>query len=288
MRFCVDLKSITLSKTFLFIQDKIEKNTNIWVKIMYVYYSLSFGAGFLALVVFFLLKWLQIPAGNLIDWLIGVASFYWLLAIVTIPWNVHFDAQEVIAEAAISQDKNIAIDIKQINYVQKVAKWSVVIAISLHFISAAVLYLLAFLGISTVGYITSIAALLLTFLRPAIRAYQYLASRLSMIRQQIKYPREDVVELRGRVKNNELKVTQLQQKLNLNDPKSFASLQEEQIRELKQKLGNLTTSLEQLITVNQKQHEQLSQESKNAISQLNEDSQFLGHVKEIIRFIKTA
>ena len=255
---------------------------------MYVYYSLSFGAGFLALVVFFLLKWLQIPAGNLIDWLIGVASFYWLLAIVTIPWNVHFDAQEVIAEAAISQDKNIAIDTKQINYVQKVAKWSVVIAISLHFISAAVLYLLAFLGISTVGYITSIAALLLTFLRPAIRAYQYLASRLSMIRQQIKYPREDVVELRGRVKNNELKVTQLQQKLNLNDPKSFASLQEEQIRELKQNLGNLTTSLEQLITVNQKQHQQLSQESKNAISQLNEDSQFLGHVKEIIRFIKTA
>lgn len=255
---------------------------------MYVYYSLSFGAGFLALVVFFLLKWLQIPAGNLIDWLIGVASFYWLLAIVTIPWNVHFDAQEVIAEAAISQDKNIAIDTKQINYVQKVAKWSVVIAISLHFISAAVLYLLAFLGISTVGYITSIAALLLTFLRPAIRAYQYLASRLSMIRQQIKYPRKDVVELRGRVKNNELKVTQLQQKLNLNDPKSFASLQEEQIRELKQNLGNLTTSLEQLITVNQKQHEQLSQESKNAISQLNQDSQFLGHVKEIIRFIKTA
>jgi xanthosine utilization system XapX-like protein len=226
------------------------------VKIMYVYYSLSFGVGFLALVVFFLLKWLQIPAGNLIDWLIGVASFYWLLAIVTIPWNVHFDAQEVIAEAAISQDKNIAIDTKQVNYVQKVAKWSVVIAIFLHFISA--------------------------------RAYQYLASRLSMIRQQIKYPREDVVELRGRVKNNELKVTQLQQKLNLNDPKSFASLQQEQIRELKQKLGNLTASLEQLITVNQKQHEQLSQESKNAISQLNEDSQFLGHVKEIIRFIKTA
>ncbi len=35
-------------------------------------------------------------------------------------------------------------------------------------------------------------------------------------------------------------------------------------------------------------HEQLSREAQNAIAQLNEDSQFLGHVREIIRFVKTA
>jgi xanthosine utilization system XapX-like protein len=255
---------------------------------MYVYYSLSFGAGFLALVVFFILQWLQIPAGNLIDWLIGVASFYWLLAIVTIPWNVYFDAKEVIVEAAISQDKNIPVDPKQINYVQQVAKWSIAVAIALHLISAIILYLLAFWGISMVGYITSLAALLLTFLRPAMRGYQYLATRLSMIRKQIKYPREDVVELRGRVKNIELQVTQLQQQLNLNNPKSFASIQQEQIGELKQKLLHLTNSLEQLININQREHEELLRESQNAIAQLTEDSQFLGHVKEIIRFVKTA
>ena len=51
---------------------------------------------------------------------------------------------------------------------EKLAKWSIFVAIALHLISAGTLYLLAFLGISTVGYITSVAALLLTFLRPAI------------------------------------------------------------------------------------------------------------------------
>ena len=45
------------------------------------------------------------------------------------------------------------------------------------------------------GYVSSGAALLLTGLRPALRAYQYIATRLSMIRQQIKYPREDVCEV---------------------------------------------------------------------------------------------
>ena len=255
---------------------------------MYVYYSLSFGVGFLSLVVFFILRWLQVPAGNLADWLIGIASFYWLLAIVTIPWNVYFDAREVIAEAAISEDKGIEIDPKQLIYVRKVVKWSIFIAIALHLLSGVVLYLLAFYSISIVGYVTSAAALLLTFLRPAIRAYQYLATRLSMIRQQIKYPREDVVELRGRVKSLEGKVSKLQHQLDLNNSKSFASLQQKQALETKQELRVLSKSLEQFIGLNEREHEQLSRQSQNAIAQLTEDSQFLGHLREIIRLFKTA
>lgn len=253
---------------------------------MYIYYSLSIGVGFASLVVFFILQWLQIPAGSLIDWFIGVSSFYWLLAIVTIPWNVHFDAKEVIEESEISKQKNIAVDTKQINYVRKVAKWSIFVAIALHLISAGTLYLLAFLGISTVGYITSVAALLLTFLRPAIRGYQYLATKLSTIRKQIKYPREDVLELRSRVKNIEIKLTQLQEHFNLKNPQSFASLQQQQTKELKGNLSNLSMSLNQLINTNENEHEKLLRESQNAIAQLNEDSQFLGHIKEIIRFYK--
>ena len=35
-------------------------------------------------------------------------------------------------------------------------------------------------------------------------------------------------------------------------------------------------------------HQELSREARNAISQLTEDSNFLHQVREIIRFIKTA
>ncbi len=255
---------------------------------MYLYYTFSLSVGFLALIVFFILQWLQIPAGSLADWLIGIAIFYWLLGIVTIPWNIYFDAQEVMAEAAISKEKNIPVDSKQINYVKKVAKWSIIIAILLHIISAVVLYLLAYFNITVLGYISSVAALLLTFFRPAIRAYQYLAIRLSMIREQIKYPREDVVELRGRVHNLEYNLRNLQEQLDLNNAKSFASIQQQKSEELNQDLQKLNRALQQLISTNQGEHEQLLRESKNAISQLTEDSQFLGHVREIIRFIKSS
>ncbi len=255
---------------------------------MYIYYSLTFGVGFLSLLVFFLLQWLQIPTGSLLDWLVGIACFYWLLAIVTIPWNIHFQAKEVVNEAEISQKKNIPVDDSQVEYVKKVVFWSIIIAISLHLISAFVFYLLSAKGITDIGYITAIAALLLTFLRPAIRGYQYLYLKLIQIKQQIKYPREDIVTLVRRVKNIETKIQQLQNKLDLSKPDSFASIQSKSVKISENKIQDLSNSLKELINDNQQEHKQIIKHSENAISQLTEDSQFLGHVKEIIRFVKTA
>ena len=39
---------------------------------------------------FSILQWFHVPAGNFLDWVIGGASFWWLLVIVTVPWNVYF------------------------------------------------------------------------------------------------------------------------------------------------------------------------------------------------------
>ncbi|MCU0537071.1 MAG: hypothetical protein MUD14_24565 [Hydrococcus sp. Prado102] len=252
------------------------------------YFGFSIGFGFLMLLAFGILHWLQIPSGNLVDWLIGIASFWWLLAIVTVPWNIYFDAQEVLAEAAISQEKRITIDEKQLNYVKQVSRWGILLAIALHVISAIVLYFLAAAGISAVGYVSSGATLLLTILRPAIRAYQYIAVRLSMIRQQIKYPREDVLELRDRVGNLETNIKLIEEKLDLENPHSLVAQQQRESQETRQELNRLRALLEQLQAKNQVEHEQLSQEARSAIAQLTEDSQFLNHAREIIRFFKTA
>lgn len=255
---------------------------------MYVYYSLSFGVGFLSLIVFFILQWLHIPTGNLIDWLLGIASFYWLLAIVTIPWNIHFEAKEVLNEAEISQRRNIKVDWQRIDYVKKVSKWSIILAIALHLISAVALYVLALKGITNTGYLTSIAALLLTFLRPTIRGYQYLRSQLINIQQQIKYPREDLITLKQRIQNIENQIKQLQNNFNLQNPESFLSIHNKTIHQLQTNLLRTDHKLEDLIQVNQREHQQILQQSENVISHLTEDSQFLGHVKEIIHFIKSA
>ncbi|MEA5512544.1 hypothetical protein [Nodularia sp. UHCC 0506] len=234
------------------------------------------------------LQWFQIPAGNFLDWVIGGASFWWLLVIVTVPWSVHFQAKEVLAEAAQSREKEIPVDEKQVNYVKVLAKRSLWIAIGLHLISAVGLYTLAATGISAVGYISSGAALLLTILRPAIRAYEYLYARLRMIRQEFQYPREDVMELRNRFYQLEETVKRLEEQLNPQLDNSLPANQKRFTNETRTGLARITATLEELRATNQVEHERLAREARSAIAQLSTDGQFLDHVREIIRFFKTA
>ena len=254
--------------------------------IMLVGYTI--GLGILILLLFGILEWLHVPAGNLIDWLIGIASFWWLVVIVTIPWNVYFEAKQVITEAEISREKGITVDSKQIDYVTLVSRWSIIIAIALHIISAIGLYILAATGISAIGYISSAAALLLTGLRPAVRAYQYVAARISSIRREIKYPREDVIELRNRFIIVEDTVKKISTQLDPKNDRSLIAIQQREWQQIREDTAKSRAVLEQLKADNQLEHQRLSEEARNAISQLTEDSQFLGNVREIIRFIKNA
>jgi hypothetical protein len=257
---------------------------------MYINFFISSIAGIVVVVLtaFGLLQWLHIPAGNFLDWVIGGASFWWLLVIVTVPWNVHFQAKEVLAEAAQSTEKGIPVDEKQVKYVTLLAKRSLWVAIALHFFSAVGLYTLAVTGISTVGYISSGAALLLTILRPAIRAYEYLYARLAMIRQEWKYPREDIVELRDRFSILEQKIQSLEDQLNPEQPYSLAATQQRFAEETRRDLARIAANFEESRATNQTEHERLAREARTAIAQLSTDGQFLDHVREIIRFFKTA
>ena len=250
--------------------------------------SVNIGIVFLVLLVFAILQWLHIPTGSFLDWVIAVAIFEWLLVIVTVPWNIHFEAKEVIAEAAQSTEKGITVDQKQVKYAEMIAKRSLIVAVVLHLGSAIAFYTLAAAGISTIGYISSGAALLLTILRPTIRAYQYLAMRLAGIREQVKYPREDIVELRNRFANLEIAVKSLEEKFNPEYADSFISLQQRQWEAMRKDLNRISSSLEELRSTNQAEHQRLSREAQQAISQLTTDGQFLDHVREIIRFFKTA
>ncbi len=127
-----------------------------------------------------------------LDWIIGLCSVIWLLFIITVPWNAYFKAREILDEAAISKRKDILVIEESLHYVKKVVKTSLTISIALHIISALVLYYIASSGISITGYYAAIVTLLFTFLRPAIRFYDYLQHKLNAIREEFRYPREDI------------------------------------------------------------------------------------------------
>lgn len=254
---------------------------------------ISLGIGLMVLILlailgFGSLQWLHVPSGSLLDWLIGGASFWWLLAIVTVPWNIYFQAQQTLADAEVSIEKGIPVNDRQIAFARQLSQRSLGIAIVLHLLSAIGLYTLSATGISAVGYVSSGAALLLTGLRPAIGAYQYFIARLTAIQQGFTYPREDVLELRNRVAELESTAASLRDQLDLEKPYSLATTQQQNWEETRKELARLSAIQTELAATNQLEHDRLSREARQAIAQLSTDGQFLDHVREIIRFFKTA
>lgn len=255
---------------------------------MSTYLNIGFSIVVLLLLSFTGLQWLDIPTGSFLDWIIGVAIFGWLLVIVTVPWNIHFEAKSALAEAELSIEQGITVDPRQVDYIRLLITRSLLVVLLLHGLSAVALYGLAIANITPLGYIGSGAALLLTGLRPAIATYRYFATRIALLRQQFKYPREDVVELRNRVLALEGLTEELQFQLNVENFNSWAASQQREMIGLRQDLSRFAAMQEDLRSTNQAEHERLSREARNAIAQLSTDGQFLENVREIIRFFKSA
>ena len=250
--------------------------------------STSFGLVLLVILIFAAVRWLQLPAGQIIDWVIGTISCWWLLAITTVPWNIHFEALETVSEGQASINNGIRVDAMQLDYARKIASRSLALAVMLHVVSAAVLYMLAVTGVTVVGYVGSAAALLLTFLRPAVRGYEYLYRKLAAIRHHVRYPREDVLLLTERIAQLEAVTKHLNNEMDLSQKHSFASRIETKMRDISESVRILDKDFDKLDKENQKEHERLSKESEKAIAKLSADSQFLNQVSDLIRFIKAA
>jgi hypothetical protein len=250
--------------------------------------SYSIGFATLSVIVFGAMRFLNISTGQLVDWIVGVLSAWWMLLIVTVPWNIFFEAQDLINEAKESTAAKIAVDPNSVRYAQKVARVALLGALSLHVFTAVVLFCLSYFHITPVGQIASIAALLLTALRPVVRGYEHLSEKLRLLKQRVRYPREDVVELRNLTLALEGKVRELESALDEKNPSSFATRMNRLNEDTRQRL-TMVTSLQQKADIeHREQHEMMILESRTAVAKIGQDMQFLEHVREILRFIKTA
>ncbi len=247
-----------------------------------------FSITIFVLLTFGVLHYMQVSAGTLIDWVVGIAIFWWLMIIVTLPWNMHFAAKEVLVQAKQSEEKDIKVNVADVAFAKKLSKRFFWLAIILHLASAIILALLAYFDITNLGYFSAVAALLLTILRPAIRLQEYIAARLSLITQEMKYPREDIMELRTKFYDWESRLNTIEYQLNTGERDSFAAAQSRLSSSLEKEMKELRANLEKLRAKNESDHDQLGRKAENVIAKLSEDAQFLNQAREIIKFFKQA
>ncbi len=239
-------------------------------------------------VAYALVHWLGIPTGSFSVWLVSLLMLWWLVVVVTLPWNLHFQARAVIADALRSQEQSIRVEARDLSYVKRWAKLSLIAAIALHLLSAGGFYLLAAYDVTPVGYYGAVAALALVGLRPAIRAYEYVAERIAQIGKEVRFPRDDVLALRSEVEQLQRSVKAHADRLDLEVPESWAAKSEATIRALRADIEASRAALEDLRRANEDDHRQLARGAEQAAARIGEDAQVLGHVRELVRFFKQA
>lgn len=233
-------------------------------------------AGFLTLgivVLLGVLRWLEIPSGEWIDWLVGIGGFWWLLGVTTIPWNVFFGARRVSHDILASRERGIQTSARDEQVAKKIARRALVVALTLHIVTASGFAALAHLGLTGIGWFGAGAALMLTFAQPLAHLYQHLVQTLREMSNQARYPREDIESLRTEVQDLQISL----RRLDLADPQSWASGVERNLSASVLRDSSLTSSIHDL-----------RQEMHQMSARLSEDTQFLGNVRELIRFVKEA
>lgn len=251
----------------------------------------------LALIAFGLLYFFEIQVGSVNDWLVGIISFLWLVVITTVPWNAHFKAKEVLDDAETSKRKDILVIDSSLEYVKKIAKRALILAVVLHIVSAVALYFVASLGVSKIGYFAAALAIALTFLRPVVRFYDYLRRRLDNIKQEFRYPREDLQTLLTRTnrleeilddrerakswRNDVIREFHTVSKELENIQKRHNELKEEQKKDL-QKIAVEVEVIQQNLSA---QIDKVSKTYNFQLEKLTTDSKVLDAVRELAKFV---
>ena len=145
----------------------------------------------------------SIASGHLLDWITGGICFVWMLVILKVPWDLYFQAQAVEFEFQRSLERGIPVAPGREPYIRGLRRKLGWFAIGAHLLSAGLVAGVARFTGGQVGYWFAVFYLVSTVFRPAAALYSYLANKLSEILREVKYPREDVFELRERVRRQE-------------------------------------------------------------------------------------
>ena len=147
--------------------------------------------------------WTGVPPQTLLTWGAGGAAMLWLILLLTLPWNLHFRAREVLAEMRRSREAGIRVTDEQIAFTEKVKRWTLITSLGIHALSAGVALAIATWADAPLGYPFAGFYLLSCVVRPATASIQQMRRRLEAMAEDTRYPRDDVLKLRAQVEAHE-------------------------------------------------------------------------------------
>lgn len=204
-----------------------------------------------------------------LDWIMGALCLIWLLIILIVPWDLYFQAQEAFFEIQRARERNIPTPAGRAEYIHILRGRLLWLALAAYMVSAAFVAALAFWTQGRIGYYFAVFYLVSTVFRPALAGYVYLSRKLKAIREEAHYPREDVVELRERLRVQE------QETLNL---KSQTERQADGLKQEREQREAETRELRQ-------RQQAIGREFESTVSRLTDNQEVIKGIQAFTRLI---
>jgi len=214
--------------------------------------------------------WSDVPPGTLLTWGAGGAAMIWLVVLITLPWNLHFRAREVLAEMRRSRDAGIKVTDEQIAFAERVKRWTLMTSLTIHIVSAGVALAIALLADTDLGYPFAGFYLLSCLVRPAMASIQQVRRRLETLAEDTRYPRDDVMKLRGQVAHHEVAVTKL----------------EEDLKQLREEHDQLTTRADRQRVELEQKIGALARKFEDSLDRLTDNRELISGIKAFLRMIR--
>ncbi|UFS94153.1 hypothetical protein [Nocardia huaxiensis] len=164
------------------------------------YWGLFWAAAALVIVLVVLALWADLEAQAVIGVGLGFVALFWLIVILTVPWNLYFAARQAAHRLSAVQVREIPVSPASVAEVGSLTKRLLAMAVGSHLVTAAIALVVSLAFGYVLGYYIAGFFLGSIVFRPAAAYFAYLRARIASISQDVAYPPDDVVELRARVR----------------------------------------------------------------------------------------
>jgi len=196
----------------------------------------------------------------------------WLALVLTLPWNLHFQAKAVLFEMQRGRERGLPVKADREAEVHRVARRMQRLSVALHLGSAALAagVTAAWHVAAPWGYAFSAFYLLSGAFRPGVEYYRYLRQRLGHLASEVRYPPDDVKALKAEVARL----------------RELADATKEALAKLQKRVGEVTGEAETRDRDLEMRFTALARRFEETIDRLTDNQQILGGIKAFLRLVQ--
>lgn len=214
---------------------------------------------------------LHVPVAVLLAWGSGALCLAWLVLLVTVPWNLHFQARSLLLEMDTARERGVRVTAEREAEVRRIRDRTLRVSVAAHLVSGAVIAVVTKVSGGTVGYYFSGFYVLSTFLRPAAEYFRHLRARLSRILDEVHAPYEDVVALRADVSTLQADTHQLR----------------EQTGELSRRLDGVDTASQRRDDETDRRLVAVARRFEETVDRLTDNQEIIAGLKAFLRLVQS-